>query len=61
MYMHMYVSPCSGTVSWDDNENVEREEASERISVHSDELSKSDVEMETHTKEHEGMHQCEVS
>ena len=49
---------CAGTVSWDDSEDGEREEAGGKLSassVHSEEmLSKSDGETESNAKRPEG-------
>lgn len=47
---------CIGTMSWDDSEEGEREEANEGISGHSEELTKSDPDVESHPKRHEGVY-----
>lgn len=43
-------------MSWDDSEEGEREEGNEGISGHSEELAKSDADVETYTKKHEGVY-----
>lgn len=46
--------PRPGTMSWDDSEEGEREEGNEGISGQNEELVKSDADVETYTKRHEG-------